>query len=131
MLLQQCTHGLMVNASTSPQIISPPSEIIAYINHTARLSCIIQNKESHHVFWSRYTIVNDTYKLSDVLFINLLKFSSYPHYHLTRKVDKTTEHWNLEIRNIQPLDEGYYGCALSTSEPIIKYSFVRVLGKIE
>jgi len=35
-------NGLSVN--TDPEIISTQDEIITYINHTAKLSCIIQNR---------------------------------------------------------------------------------------
>jgi hypothetical protein len=36
-------------ASSEAEIISTQDEIITYVNHTAKLSCIIQNKNRHHV----------------------------------------------------------------------------------
>jgi hypothetical protein len=38
-----------VNAYTDPEIISTQDEIITYVNHTAKLSCIIQNRNRQHV----------------------------------------------------------------------------------
>jgi len=40
-------NGLSVN--TDPEIISTQDEIITYINHTAKLSCIIQNRMRQRV----------------------------------------------------------------------------------
>ena len=36
-------------AQSNPEIISTQNEVITYLNHTAKLSCIIQNKNRHHV----------------------------------------------------------------------------------
>jgi hypothetical protein len=36
-------------ASTEAEIISTQDEIITYVNHTAKLSCIVQNKNHEHV----------------------------------------------------------------------------------
>ena len=37
------------SANTEAEIISTQNEIITYVNHTAKLSCIIQNKNRQHV----------------------------------------------------------------------------------
>ena len=37
------------SASADPEIISTETEIIAYPNHTAKLSCVVQHKTRHHV----------------------------------------------------------------------------------
>jgi len=38
-----------ISANTDPEIISTQDEIITYVNHTAKLSCIIQNRIREHV----------------------------------------------------------------------------------
>ena len=37
------------SASTEAEIVSTQDEIITYVNHTAKLSCIVKNKNRHHV----------------------------------------------------------------------------------
>lgn len=41
--------GTLATSKTEAEIISTQDEIITYLNHTARLSCIVQNKNRHHV----------------------------------------------------------------------------------
>lgn len=38
-----------LSAYTDPEIISTQDEIITYVNHTAKLSCIIQHRNRQHV----------------------------------------------------------------------------------
>ncbi len=38
-----------ISTNTDPEIISTQDEIITYVNHTAKLSCIIQNRNRQHV----------------------------------------------------------------------------------
>lgn len=48
----KCSSFLLVDgtlASTEAEIISTQDEIITYVNHTAKLSCIVQNKNREHV----------------------------------------------------------------------------------
>jgi len=116
------------STSFEPEIISTQDEVIAYINHTAKLSCIIQNKNRHHVTWSRINMINDSQKLTSLLFVDLLKYTPFSRYHLTHKIEANNrEYWNLEIRNVHISDQGYYSCVLTAIEPISKIFHVKVI----
>lgn len=39
------------------------------------------------------------------------------------------EYWNLEIRNINLSDQGYYSCVLTAIKPISKIFNLKVIGK--
>ena len=41
--------GTLASATSDAKIISTQDEITTYVNHTARLSCIIENKGRNHV----------------------------------------------------------------------------------
>ncbi|CAF3579330.1 unnamed protein product [Adineta steineri] len=115
-------------ADSEAEIISTQDEIITYVNHTAKLSCIIQNKNRQHVTWSRVTFMNDTQKLTNLLFVDLLKYTPFSRYHLTHMIERDNrEYWNLEIRNIHVSDQGYYSCVLTAIKPISKIFHVKVL----
>ncbi|CAF0753489.1 unnamed protein product [Rotaria sordida] len=115
-------------ASTEAEIISTQDEIITYINHTAKLSCIIQNKNRHHITWSRITFINETQKITNLLFVDLLKYTPSSQYHLTHMIERDNrEYWNLEIRNVHLSDQGYYSCVLTAIKPISKIFHVKVL----
>ncbi|CAF1670932.1 unnamed protein product [Adineta ricciae] len=117
------------SANTEAEIISTQNEIITYVNHTAKLSCIIQNKNRQHVTWSRVTFMNETQKLTNLLFVDLLKYTPFSRYHLTHMIERDNrEYWNLEIRNVHTSDEGYYSCVLTAIKPISKIFHVKVLG---
>ncbi|CAF3321132.1 unnamed protein product [Rotaria sp. Silwood1] len=116
-------------ANTEAEIISTQDEIITYINHTAKLSCIIQNKNRHHITWSRITFINETQKITNLLFVDLLKYTPSSQYHLTHMIERDNrEYWNLEIRNVHLSDQGYYSCVLTAIKPISKIFHVKVLG---
>jgi len=115
-------------ANSEAEIISTQDEIITYVNHTAKLSCIIQNKNREHVTWSRITFNNETQKLTYLLFVDLLKYTPLSRYHLTHTIDRDNrEYWNLEIRNVHLSDQGYYSCVLTSIKPISKIFHVKVL----
>ena len=135
------------SANSEAEIISTQDEILTYVNHTAKLACIIQNKNRHHVSrcapvlpgkqlpspfqvtWSRVTFINETQKLTSLLFVDLLKYSPFSRYHLTHVIERDNrEYWNLEIRNIHLSDQGYYSCVLTAIKPISKIFHVKVLG---
>lgn len=116
------------SANSEAEIISTQDEILTYVNHTAKLACIIQNKNRHHVTWSRVTFINETQKLTSLLFVDLLKYSPFSRYHLTHVIERDNrEYWNLEIRNIHLSDQGYYSCVLTAIKPISKIFHVKVL----
>ncbi|UJR33719.1 hypothetical protein I4U23_021148 [Adineta vaga] len=116
------------SASTEAEIVSTQDEIITYVNHTAKLSCIIQNKNRHHVTWSRITFMNESQKLTNLLFVDLLKYTPFSRYHLTHMIERDNrEYWNLEIRNVREADQGYYSCVLTAIKPISKLFHVKVL----
>ncbi|CAF2329918.1 unnamed protein product [Rotaria sp. Silwood2] len=115
-------------AGTEAEIISTQDEIITYINHTAKLSCIVQNKNRHHITWSRVTFINETQKITNLLFVDLLKYTPSSQYHLTHMIERDNrEYWNLEIRNVHLSDQGYYSCVLTAIKPISKIFHVKVL----
>ncbi|CAF3505280.1 unnamed protein product [Rotaria socialis] len=120
--------GTLASSTSDAKIISTQDEIITYVNHTARLSCIIENKGQHHITWSRVTFINETQKITTLLFVDLLKYTQSSHYHLTRMIERDNrEHWNLEIRNVHLSDQGYYSCVLTEIKPISKIFHVKVL----
>lgn len=115
-------------ANSGAEIVSTQDEIITYVNHTAKLSCIVQNKNREHVTWSRVTFHNETQKLTYLLFVDLLKYTPLSRYHLTHTIDRDNrEYWNLEIRNVHQTDQGYYSCVLTAIKPISKIFHVKVL----
>lgn len=73
--------------------------------------------------------MNETQKLTSLLFVNLLKYTTVGRYHLTYQIDgNNREHWNLEIRNVHHSDQGHYSCVLTATKPISKIFRVKVLG---
>ncbi|CAF0839840.1 unnamed protein product [Rotaria sordida] len=121
-----------ISANSEPKIISTQNEIIAYVNHTAKLSCIIQNRNQRHikiqVTWSRVHFMNETQKLINLLYVDLLKYTSLNRYHLTHLVDKDNrDHLNLEIRQIHLSDQGYYSCFVTAIKPISEIFHLKVI----
>ncbi|CAF1628005.1 unnamed protein product [Adineta ricciae] len=117
-----------ISANTEPEIVSTENEIITYTNHTAKLSCIIRNRNRQHVTWSRVTYVNESRKITDLLYVDLLKYTPLSRYHLTQLVDpENREFWNLEIRQVHSTDQGYYSCVVSSLKPISKVFHIRVI----
>ncbi|CAF1227382.1 unnamed protein product [Adineta steineri] len=117
-----------ISANIEPEIISTQDEIITYINHTAKLSCIIQNRNRQHVTWSRVNIINETRKITDLLYVDLLKYTPFTRYHLTHLIEKDNqEYWNLEIRQVHLADQGYYSCVVTALKPISKIFYIKVI----
>jgi hypothetical protein len=82
------------------------------------------------VTWSRVTFINETQKLTNLLFVDLLKYTPHGRYHLTHMVERDNrEYWNLEIRNVHLSDQGFYSCVLTAIKPISKIFHVKVLGR--
>ncbi|CAF1334440.1 unnamed protein product [Adineta steineri] len=117
-----------ISANIEPEIISTQDEIITYINHTAKLSCIIQNRNRQHVTWSRVNFINETRKITDLLYVDLLKYTPFTRYHLTHLIEKDNqEYWNLEIRQVHLADQGYYSCVVTALKPISKIFYIKVI----
>ncbi|CAF3611424.1 unnamed protein product, partial [Rotaria sp. Silwood2] len=117
-----------ISSNIEPEIISTQNEIITYVNHTAKLSCIIENRNQRHVTWSRVNFINETQKLQNLLYVDLLKYTSSNRYHLTHLVDKDNrDYLNLEIRQIDISDQGYYSCFVTAIKPISKIFHIKVL----
>ena len=73
--------------------------------------------------------MNETQKITNLLFVDLLKYTPSSHYHLTHMIEgNDREYWNLEIRNVHLSDQGYYSCVLTAMKPISKIFHVKVLG---
>ncbi len=88
------------------------------------------NKLKFQVTWSRVNFVNDTQKLTYLLYVDLLKYTPFSRYHLTHLIEKDDrEYWNLEIRQVHLADQGYYSCVLTGVKPISKLFYVKVIGK--
>jgi hypothetical protein len=119
-----------ISTKSDPEIVSTQHEVIAYVNHTAKLSCLIQNRNQQHVTWSRVHFINETQKLTNLLYVDLIKYIPINRYHLTHLIEKDNrEYWNLEIRHIHLSDQGYYSCVLTAIKPISKLFYVQVIGK--
>ncbi|CAF1276105.1 unnamed protein product [Rotaria magnacalcarata] len=115
--------------NTQSEIISTQDLVITHVNQTAKLSCIIKNRNQRHVTWSRIHLINETQKLTYFLYIDLLKYTSLSRYHLTCIVDQDNkEYWNLEIYQVHLSDQGYYSCVLAAVRPISKLFHLRVIG---
>ena len=73
--------------------------------------------------------MNESQKLTNLLFVDLLKYTPFSRYHLTHMIERDNrEYWNLEIRNVRSSDQGYYSCVLTAIKPISKIFHVKVLG---
>ncbi|CAM4984379.1 unnamed protein product, partial [Rotaria socialis] len=58
------------------------------------------------VTWSRIHLINETQKLTYLLYVDLLKYTSLSRYHLTCTVDQDNkEYWNLEIHQVHLSDQ--------------------------
>ncbi|CAF2136409.1 unnamed protein product [Rotaria magnacalcarata] len=80
------------------------------------------------VTWSRIHLINETQKLTYLLYVDLLKYTSLSRYHLTCTVDQDNkEYWNLEIHQVHLSDQGYYSCILAAVQPISKLFHLRVI----
>ncbi|CAM2724173.1 unnamed protein product [Rotaria socialis] len=128
-----CLLFLIVNinlilVNTQSNIISTQDQVTTYVNQTAKLSCIIKNRNQRHVTWSRIHLINETQKLTYLLYVDLLKYTSLSRYHLTCTVDQDNkEYWNLEIHQVHLSDQGYYSCILAAVQPISKLFHLRVI----
>ena len=87
------------------------------------------NTRSLQVTWSRVNFINETQKLTSLLFVDSLKYTPFSRYHLTHLIENDNrEYWNLEIRHVHPSDQGYYSCVLTAIRPISKTFHLKVLG---
>ncbi|UJR13559.1 hypothetical protein I4U23_000573 [Adineta vaga] len=117
-----------ISAHIEPEIVSTENEIITYVNHTAKLSCTIRNRNRQHVTWTRVTYINETRKITGLLYVDLVKYTPSSRYDLTHSVSKDNqEFWNLTIRQIYPTDQGYYSCVVSTIKPVSKIFHIKVI----
>ncbi|CAF3753285.1 unnamed protein product [Rotaria socialis] len=118
----------LILVNTQSNIISTQDQVTTYVNQTAKLSCIIKNRNQRHVTWSRIHLINETQKLTYLLYVDLLKYTSLSRYHLTSTVDQDNkEYWNLEIHQVHLSDQGYYSCILAAVQPISKLFHLRVI----
>ncbi|CAM4828771.1 unnamed protein product [Rotaria magnacalcarata] len=84
--------------------------------------------QDRNVTWSRIHLINETQKLTYLLYVDLLKYTSLSRYHLTCTVDQDNkEYWNLEIHQVHLSDQGYYSCILAAVQPISKLFHLRVI----
>ncbi|CAF1077506.1 unnamed protein product [Rotaria sp. Silwood1] len=117
-----------ISSNNEPEIISTQNEILTYVNHTAKLSCIIQNRNRRHVTWSRVHFMNETQKLTNLLYVDSVKYITSNRYHLIHFIDKDNrDHLNLEIHQIILFDEGYYSCLVTAIKPISKIFHLKVI----
>ncbi len=82
------------------------------------------------VTWSRVNFIDDKQKLTELLYVDSVKYTPINRYHLTHLVEKENrEYWNLEIRHVRLTDQGYYSCVLTAIKPISKLFYIKVIGK--
>ncbi|CAF3990574.1 unnamed protein product, partial [Rotaria magnacalcarata] len=74
--------------------ISTQNKVITYVNQTPKLSCIIKNCNQRYVTWSRIHLINETQKLTYLLYVDLLKYTPLlGRYHLTCTVDQDNKEY--------------------------------------